>query len=130
MLAIVAIAMVAAQGYGGLHRIEHAHLAGAGLFEAAQDEHGHGHAHAHDHDHGHGHDDDHAGHFDPDAGGRAEHNCAAIDALALGDGPPATATLAPGIRPVGAARFTVAVLPASHARPCPFEARAPPRLTS
>lgn len=109
--------MVGAQSYGGLHRIEHAHLAGGGAaFDASHE------AHGHDHDHDHAHDHD----FATGESGDGMHNCAAIDALALSDGPPVTATLAAAEEPASGARFAAAVLPAAHARPCPFEARAPP----
>jgi ABC-type Zn2+ transport system substrate-binding protein/surface adhesin len=115
LLAIVAIAVVGAQSYGGLHRIEHAHLAAGGAaFDASHE------AHGHDHDHDHAHD------FATDDSGDGRHNCAAIDALALGDGPPATTSLAAAEEPATGARFAAAAVPAAHARPCPFEARAPP----
>lgn len=105
--------MVGAQSYGGLHRIEHAHLAGGtAAFDASQEAHGHDHDHDHD--------------FETSERDDGTHNCAAIDALALGDGPPVTATLAAAEEPATGARFAAGMLPASHARPCPFEARAPP----
>lgn len=123
LLAIVAIAMVCAQSYGGLHRIEHAHPADWSSFSYAwHDRSQHAHSHCDGQsdgcDHAHDHADVH--------GDVAKHNCAAIDALALGDGPPTAATGSLADGPVNAVRIAAAALPVSPVCPCPFEARAPP----
>jgi len=119
LLAAVAAALVLTQAVGLLHRIEHSAAGGwtGGVEHGAPS-----HAEPADlasFDHGVEH-----------IGGTAEHHCAAVDALALGDGPPQEAVPTPASPPV-AARV------ADNPQPCPqtylfraFEARAPPAVLS
>lgn len=118
LLAAVAAALVLTQAVGLLHRIEH----GAAGGWTGGVEHGASSAEPADSascDHGAEH-----------VGGTAEHHCVAVDALALGDGPPQAPLSTPASPPV-----TARVV--DNPQPCPqtyllraFEARAPPTFLS
>jgi hypothetical protein len=111
LLTAVAIALVGAQSLGLNHRIEHGTAAGRSSSAAIEPV-------------------DHLHHAEPAEPESDEHNCAAIDALALGDGPPLVALQAP-ITPQAAERVdhrnSHSVQPL---RLQPFQARAPPTFFS
>jgi len=112
-LAAIAIAFVGTQSLGLYHRIEHSTAAGwigalntARLSQACFADL----ALAQD--------------------GTAEHHCAAIDALALADAPPAAAILLPTSPPAATHKFSSKPPNPAVSRLLPFQARAPPVVLS
>jgi hypothetical protein len=135
LLAVVLAALLFSQWAGWTHRIEHApglayaalapgaagHSTPEGLSRAdAAREHHHEHHHEQDGEHEHGEDHGHA----PSTEGA--HSCVLLDAAALGDGPPAQASLALGATSPHAALASAPL--AVRALDCPAfaSARAPP----
>lgn len=120
LMAAVAVAIIGVQAVGLRHRIEHATAYGW-LFGPLVEQHGH---HAVDESHGHP-----AAELDDGAGdGERAHDCAAIDALALGDTAPGVVVALPA-RPPAAGRFVAEVTGFTPATVCPFHARAPPAFS-
>ncbi len=113
-LAAIAIAFVGTQSLGLYHRIEHSSAAGwidalhtaAPLSQACFADPA------------------------PAQSGTAEHHCAAIDALALADAPPAAAILLPTSPPAATHKFSSKPPDPAVSRLAPFQARAPPVLLS
>jgi len=112
-LAAIAIAFVGTQSLGLYHRIEHSTAAGwiGALHTARLSQ---------------------ACFADPALaqGGTAEHHCAAIDALALADAPPAAAILLPTSPPAATHKFSSKPPDPAVSRLAPFQARAPPVVLS
>jgi len=115
-LALFAVALVGAQSVGMIHRVEHG--GGEAAFAALLQP------------HEHGEDCDHAtAQVAPAGESGPEHNCAAIDALTLGDGP-LLAIAAPGVDIQAAALVAVvAERLAGRVALRPFNARAPPSFS-
>jgi hypothetical protein len=113
LLTAAAIALVSTQTIGLHHRIEHG--TASGWIDAVEPDHEDAEAHA---DHVHQDGDD------------PEHNCAAVDALALGDSPPA-ATVTSSVQLLAAAQAVGREQSSPESpRLRPFQARAPPTLLS
>jgi hypothetical protein len=117
LLSAAAAALVCAQSAGLIHRIEHGTATGWISASSAAYEHA---AHGLDHDHA-------SEEIAPD---QLEHDCAALDALALGSGAPTAELLLPAAAPVAATLLPAERTHSSGARHEPFQARAPPHLFS
>jgi hypothetical protein len=70
-----------------------------------------------------------SGHDEPDAGDDRLHSCAAIDALALGDGPPSLPAPLHDLPRVATPALAVTAAAAYAAASRPYLARAPPPLS-
>ena len=115
LLTAVAIALVGAQSLGLHHRIEHGTATGWSSSAAIEPVDVHEHV---------------AANAEPGEPESNEHNCAAIDALALGDGLPLVALQAPTTSQAPERVDHRNTHSAQPLRLQPFQARAPPVLSS